>query len=163
MKGDTRVYEVLNNLKIPFNYYEHPKAPTVEIAKQYWKELDAQHCKNLFFRNHKGNKHFLVVLDCNNTLNIRELEQRLKQGKLTFASTQRMQKYLSLEPGSVSPFGLIHDVDNHVHVFLDIHLKQAKTISFHPNNNEASLVIPFDGFMKFMEYSGNSFEFIDLY
>jgi len=162
-RGDPLVYQLLSHLEIPFDYYEHPEAPTVEIAMQYWKDLDAQHCKNLFFRNHKGNKHFLVILDCQYHLNIRDLEQRLKQGKLTFASPERMLKYLSIKPGSVSPFGLIHDHQNHVHVFLDKNLQKASTISFHPNDNTASLVIPFDGFIKFLESSGNTFEFLELY
>jgi Ala-tRNA(Pro) deacylase len=162
-RGDPKVYETLDQLEISFDYYEHPPAPTVEIAMQYWKDLDAQHCKNLFFRNHKGNKHFLVILDCHYQLNIRDLEQRLKQGKLTFASPERMMRYLSITPGSVSPFGLIHDQTNHVHVFLDKNLQKADRISFHPNDNSASLVIPFSGFMKFLESSGNTFEFLELY
>ncbi len=162
-KGDPRVYQVLNQLEIPFEYFDHPAAPTVEIAMKYWKDLDAQHCKNLFFRNHKGNKHFLVILDCSYKLNIRDLEQRLKQGKLTFASPERMLKYLNIQPGSVSPFGLIHDNTNHVHVFLGENLKKAKTISFHPNDNTASLVIPFEGFIKYLNHTGNSYEFLDLY
>jgi Ala-tRNA(Pro) deacylase len=163
LKGDLLVYRTLNEQQIPFEYYEHPPAPTVEIAMQYWKDLDAQHCKNLFFRNHKGNKHFLVILDCHYQLNIRDLEQRLKQGKLTFASPERMMKYLAISPGSVSPFGLIHDTQNHVHVFLDQNLRKAHSISFHPNDNTASLVISFGNFMKYLESTGNTFEFLELY
>jgi Ala-tRNA(Pro) deacylase len=73
-------------------------------------------------------------------LNIRDLEQRLRQGKLSFASPERMARYLGVEPGSVSPFGLIHDTGNHVHLFLDENLKKFRKISFHPNLNTASLV-----------------------
>ena len=163
LKGDPLVYETLRKLDVPFEYYEHPEAPTVEIAMKYWEDLDSQHCKNLFFRNHKGNKHFLVILDCHYQLNIKDLEQRLKQGKLTFASPERMFRYLAIRPGSVSPFGLIHDTQHHVHLFMDTHLQKAHKISFHPNDNRASLVVPFDGFMKFINASGNSYEFLELY
>lgn len=162
-RGDPLVYSILEKLNIPFDYYEHPPVPTVEEASKYWAGIDSAHCKNLFFRNHKGNRHYLVVFDYVQTLNIRDLELRLKQGKLSFASPQRMMKYLGLEPGSVSPFGLIHDVDNHVHLFIDKNLKNAERISFHPNLNTASLVIPFSGFLKYLENVGNSFEFIELY
>ena len=34
-----------------------------------------------------------------------------------------MMKYLGITPGSVSPFALINDKENHVHVFLDENLK----------------------------------------
>lgn len=162
-RGDTRVYEVLNKLEIPFEYYEHPPVPTVKEAAIYWKDLKATHCKNLFFRNHKGNKHYLVIFEYSHNILIRDLEQRLKQGKLTFASDERLMKYLGLTPGSVSPFGLINDTEKHVHLFLDENFKHSKKISFHPNLNTASLVIPFSGFEKFLMYTENSFEYVKLY
>ena len=163
MKGDPIVYKTLHKLNIPFQYIEHPPAPTIEIAKQYWHGHDAQHCKNLFFRNHKGNKHYLVIFDCDKNLAIHDIEKMLKQGKLTFASEQRMQRYLGLKPGSVSAFGLIHDTENHVHVFIDTHLQKALKISFHPNDNTASLIISFPDFLRYMEFTGNNYEFIELY
>jgi len=111
MNGHPELYKRLNELQISFEYHEHPPAPTIEIAMQYWKNIDATHCKNLFFRNHKGNKHYLVIFDCSKNLDIHSLEKILKQGKLSFASEQRMKKYLGLLPGSVSPFGLINDIN----------------------------------------------------
>jgi Ala-tRNA(Pro) deacylase len=74
-----------------------------------------------------------------------------------------MEKYLGLKPGSVSPLGLIHDVEHHVHLFLDENLKNLPKISFHPNENTASLVIGFPDFLKFLEAMGNSYEFLELY
>jgi len=162
-RGDAEVYKTLQSLGISFTYHEHPPVPTVEEASKYWEGINSAHCKNLFFRNHKGNKHYLVVFDYRQTLAIKDLEQRLRQGKLTFASPKRMRKYLGLEPGSVSPFGLIHDTDNHVHLFIDKNLRNAKHISFHPNLNTASLVLPIDGFMQYLLHVGNSYEFIELY
>lgn len=163
MNGDPALYDVLNSLDIKFQYYEHPPAPTIEEAVKYWKDLKATHCKNLFFRNHKGNRHYLVILEHKHDMAIHELEQKLKQGKLSFASTQRMEKYLSLTPGSVSPFGLIHDKEKHVHLFLDEALQNSTSISFHPNINTASIVVDYQDFLKFLIHCGNTFEFIKLY
>lgn len=163
MRGDAKVYEVLSQLNIPFEYVEHPPAPTIEIAMQYWEGHDAQHCKNLFFRNHKGNKHYLVILDCMQTMSIHSIEKMLKQGKLSFASEKRMKKYLGLKPGSVSPFGLIYDRENNTHVFIDTNLTKVKRISFHPNDNTVSLILSFDDFRRYMDYTGNSYEFLRLY
>lgn len=163
MNNRTKVLDHLKDLHIGFEMIEHPPAPTITEAMKYWKNVEATHCKNLFFRNHKGNKHYLVIFDAHQQLAIHELEKRLKQGKLSFASEKRMAKYLSVRPGSVSPFGLINDVENHVHLFLDAHLKTSQKISFHPNDNTASLVILFSDFLRYLENIGNSFEFIDLY
>jgi len=82
---------------------------------------------------------------------------------LSFASPKRLHKYLGLEPGSVSPFGLINDTENHVHLFLDENLQSSEKISFHPNKNTASLILAFDDFLKYLESIGNSYEFIKLY
>lgn len=163
MNGQPELYSALGELNIPFDYYEHPAAPTIEEAKKYWVDVVATHCKNLFFRNHKGNRHYLVILEHKQELAIHDLEKRLKQGKISFASPKRMLKYLGLTPGSVSPFGLINDKENHVHVFLDENLRKSERISFHPNLNTASIVVSYADFMKFLEESGNSYEYISLY
>jgi len=163
MNGDPRLYAILKELDIPFDYYEHPPVATIEEAKKYWKDIDATHCKNLFFRNHKGDKHYLVILEHSHDLVIRDLEQRLKQGKLSFASDERMMRYLGLTPGSVSPFGLINDKEKHVHLFIDEELKKATKVSFHPCLNTASLIIALDDFLRFLQWTGNKAEFISLY
>lgn len=163
MNGDPKLYKILEEWQIPFEYMEHPPAPTIEIAMQYWEGHDATHCKNIFFRNHKGNRHYLVIIDCHQTLSISDLEKRLKQGKLTFASEKRLQKYLNLTPGSVTPLGLINDTENHVYVFFDKNLLNSKRISFHPNINTASLIFELDDFLKFMKNVGNDYEFTELY
>ena len=158
--GQPKVYRVLDELQIPYLYHQHPPIPTVKEALNYWIDSETTYCKNLFFRNHKGNRHYLVILEYWRAFNIRELEIKLKQGKISFASEQRLQKYLGLQPGSVSPFGLINDIDHHVFVFFDKSLKQASKISFHPNDNRVSLILPADGFWKYMEWTGNGYEFI---
>ena len=157
-----QVTNLLDELQISYDIYEHPPVPTVEEALPYWNKIDATHCKNLFFRNHKGNRHYLVILNHEQQLKIRDLEQRLKQGKISFASTNRMERYLGLSGGSVSVFGLINDKENHVHLFLDATLKSAERISFHHNENTSTLVISFNSFLRFLDWSGNSYEFITL-
>lgn len=163
MTEKEKVLQVLSDLSISYDIYEHQPLPTIEIAMEVWKDIDSTHCKNLFFRNHKGNKHYLVILESNHALDIHDLEKRLKQGKISFASQKRMDKYLGVQAGSVSPFGLINDEEKHVHLFLDKNLQLSEKISFHPNINTASVVVSFSDFMKYLEWTGNSFEFLELY
>ncbi len=158
-----KVLKELDKLNIDYEIHEHPPTPTIEDAIKYWGKMDATHCKNLFFRNHKGDKHYLVIFEHQQQLAIKDLEKKLKQGKLSFASEKRMAKYLAIEPGSVSIFGLINDLDNHVYVFLDKKLLDSGSISFHPNNNTASLKISQHDFRKFLDETGNKYEFLNLY
>jgi Ala-tRNA(Pro) deacylase len=158
-----KVLAFLDERGFVYDWYEHPEAPTIAIAKAHWRQDGSKHCKNLFFRNHKGNRHYLVVLDCEQDLDIHDLEQRLHQGKLSFASPPRMEKYLGITPGSVSPFGLINDTENHVHLFLDANLQKYNLYSFHPNDNRATVVISKEEFSRYLQEVGNTFEYIEMY
>ena len=163
MIGQEIVYKFLKDNKIPFDYYEHPEAPTIEIAAQYYRGEGTTLCKNLFFRNHKGNKHYLVILNSRYQLDIHDLEHRLHQGKLSFASEERMQRYLGVRPGSVSLFTLLNDVNHEVILFMDKTLFDCEKVSFHPNDNRASLVISVADMLKTIELCGNHTEFLELY
>ncbi|MBQ5613970.1 MAG: prolyl-tRNA synthetase associated domain-containing protein [Tidjanibacter sp.] len=163
MERRQKVFDWLTEHNINYSWYEHPEAPTIEIARRYWHADGSKHCKNLFFRNHKGNRHYLVVFDCDKSMAIHDLEHLLHQGKLSFASPERMERWLGLQPGSVSPFGLINDPENHVHLFLDESLKEQTSLSFHPNDNRATVVIERAEFEKYLTLVGNTYEYIKLY
>ena len=163
MIGQPQVYAVLERMQIPFEYYEHPEAPTIEIAAQFYRGEGTTLCKNLFFRNHQGNRHYLVIMDSRFAMDIHDMEHRLHQGKLSFASPERMMRYLGVRPGSVSLFGLVNDPNHEVTLFIDRHLLDAEKVSFHPNDNRASLVIGRDDMLKFAREIGNPYEVVDIY
>jgi Ala-tRNA(Pro) deacylase len=156
-----KVLDFLDSENIDYEVYEHPALDTIDIALEYWKDIDAMHFKNLFFRNHKGNKHFLVIIKDTTPFDIHALEKKLKQGKLSFASEKRLVKHLGVMPGSVSAFGLLNDTDHHVHVFIDEQMKAAEKVSFHPNDNTASVVISHQDFLKYLNKMGNTVEYIE--
>lgn len=158
-----QVFDWLDRHGIRYTWYEHPEAPTCEIALQYCRGDGARHCKNLFFRNHKGDRHYLVCFDAEQRLAVRDLELRLRQGKLSFASKERMERWLGLLPGSVSPFGLINDASNHVHVFLDARMRDWETFAFHPNDNRATVILAREEFMRYLAEVECSYEFLALY
>ena len=174
-----KIQEVLDWLEaaeIPYEIHYHPPLPTVAEALAYWKDIDAVHCKNLFFRNHKGNRHYLVSFECHKDLDIHSLEHKLHQGKLSFASQERMERCLGVSPGSVCAFGLIHDMNiastadpkelfengHRVKYFLDADLARAERISFHPCDNTASVVVSGASFRKFLGLWGGEYEWIEV-
>ena len=163
MIGQKQVYDYLDSLGIKYDYYEHPEAPTIDIAAQFYRGEGTTLCKNLFFRNHKGNRHYLVIMDSRHEMDIHSIEKKLHQGKLSFASPERMDRYLGVKPGSVSLFTLVNDKNHEVFLFVDSALTKAEKVSFHPNDNHASLVISCSDMMKFIENIGNSYEIVDLY
>jgi Ala-tRNA(Pro) deacylase len=146
----------LVELGIAFERHEHPPVATVDEAKQHWAGINATHCKNLFLRNQKGNRHYLVVLEHSKRADLRAVADQIGDGKLSFASPERLMTHLGLTPGSVSPFGLINDRDHAVRVVLDRDLKSATRVSFHPNINTATYVVSAADFARFLDACGNS-------
>ena len=154
------VVERLRDLGIAFERHEHPPVATVEQAAEHWAGIDAAHCKNLFLRNQKGDRHYLIILEHSKKADLRAVANQIGDGKLSFGSPERLLKHLGLTPGSVSPFGLIHDSTHSVHVVVDRDLQAAARLSFHPNINTATLVVSKDDFARFLAACGNPVQYI---
>ena len=93
-------------------------------------------------------------------MDLKALTSRLGEDRLSFASPERMMRYLGLEPGAVSPFGLINDRENAVVVVIDQDLKEASHVNFHPNVNTATVGITFADFEKFLTHCGNPIRYL---
>jgi Ala-tRNA(Pro) deacylase len=156
------VLDRLAALGIAYERFEHPPVPTVEAAEKHWAGIDAAHCKNLFLRNQKGNRHYLVIIAHTKRADLRAVANQIGDGKLSFASPERLMTYLGVAPGSVSPAGLINDREHHVRVFLDRDLKAAERISFHPNVNTATLTVSVADFQRLLVDCGNPVRDLDV-
>jgi Ala-tRNA(Pro) deacylase len=152
---EARVYEVLEKLGIPFVRHEHPPVFTVEEAEKHWTGIEGAHCKNLFLRNKKWNRHYLVVIESAKQADLRKLNAVLGEDRLSFASAERLRKHLGLDPGAVSPFGLINDGSREVTVVIDQDLRRASRVNFHPNVNTATVGIGFADFERFLAWTGH--------
>ena len=157
---ESKLYQLFEELGIRYERHEHPPVYTVEEAQVHWDKIPGTHCKNLFLRNNKGNRHFLVILAHNKQVDLRALAEQTGTGKLSFASAKRLENYLGLEAGAVSPFGLINDRNHEVVVFLDRSLRQTDLINFHPNVNTATVTISYADFERFLKHCGNEIAFI---
>lgn len=149
------IYKVLDDLRISFLEYKHQPFFTCEDAEALTASPDACQCKNLFLRNRKGDKHFLLIIPANKQANLKNLESKINEKGISLASPERLEKYLGLKPGSVSPFGLINNSDKSVVVLLDQTLLSRPKLLFHPNANTATLEVSLSGFLKFLEWTGN--------
>ena len=151
---------VLEALGIPFERYEHPPLASAADAAPYWADIDAAHTKNLFLRNQKGARHYLVIIELLKRADLRAVANQVGDGKLSFGSPEQLMTLLGVTPGSVSPFGLVHDARHEVRVCIDQDLKSRERISFHPNINTATLVLTFADFERFLASRGNVTQFV---
>ncbi len=165
MTNIENVLELLQKLNIKFDFYAHQALPTIEDAMKYWQNIDAWACKNLFLRNNKGDRHFLVILKHDTEFSLKLLKKKIENQHFTFASPERLFKHLALTPGAVSPFGLINDKDNKVELIVDMQLKYADALLFHPNDNTATVKISGKDLYLFFEFTGHralDFDFTSL-
>ncbi len=156
------VYQTLEELGIEYVKYSHKPVYTIEEAEKELEGVDIDHCKNLFLRNHKGNKHYLVVMRGDKNADLSYLAQKIESTRLSFASERRLKKYLGLDKGAVSPFGLINDTENHVEVIVDKDIEAEEKVIFHPNVNDASIAIDPKDLAKFLEQSGNRYQYLEI-
>jgi Ala-tRNA(Pro) deacylase len=159
---EKKVYEVLDELNISYQRYEHEPVFTVDEVNELGIDIPGQHCKNLFLRNKKGDTQYLVIVDDSKKVDIKALAMQIESTKLSFASPDRLYKYLGLTPGSVSVFGLLNDIEHCVEVVLDRDMANSQQIGFHPNTNKATVVIKYTDFEKFIKWCGNKTTYIDM-
>lgn len=155
MKTTKDLYELFQRLGINKIEYLHEPIYTVEQAKKACCAVPGWHIKNLFLKDHKD-KLWLVVIDEDKVIRIKNLEKLISSGRLHFASTDTLRKYLGVEPGGVTPLGLINDLNHEITVVLDKEFfDKPQQLNFHPLRNDATIGISVNDFEKFIKHCGN--------
>ena len=154
------VLTYLDNHQIEYEMFEHPAAFTCEEVEQYCSHIPGMACKNLFIKNRKGKRFFLLVLPADKPIDIKAFGRRVGQSGLTFANPQNLMDKLKLVPGSVSPFGLLNDQEGIVEVFIDQEVLDADRVNFHPNINTATLAFKGEMFKRFLDSVMHDYQII---
>jgi Ala-tRNA(Pro) deacylase len=156
------VYEALDALGIEYTVYEHPPVFTGEAAAEYWGAIPAIQVKNLFLRNKKGDRQYLVILEVAKQADLRHLVKVIGDDRFSFGSPERLMAALGVTPGSVSPFGLLHGGARDVRVIVDQDLRGADRLIFHPNLNTLSITISVADFERFLATRPNVVRWLKL-
>ncbi len=156
------VFAVLDGMHIPYRAVEHPAIFTIE-------EMEREHVddgevipKNLFLKDEKGKQHFLVVLKKNKTANFKALREKLNTKPLSFASEERLMRYMGLTKGSVSVFGVLNDTERAVDVVIDAELRGCKSIGFHANRNTCTVFLSMEDVERVICGHGNAVTYVDV-
>ena len=169
MFGKEEVKVFLKEKGIPFRWVEHKAVYTIEEMEELGLEKMEETAKNLFLRDAKGKRHFLVTLHKDKKADLKELEadkqanlkergEKLGGVRLSFASEERLEKYLGLKKGAVTPLGILNDTACAVKVFLDRDFLEKEEIGVHPNDNTASVYLKTADLMQIIKEHGNSLE-----
>lgn len=144
-----------NNIK--YEKVEHEPVFTMEDMDAAGITKIAPVAKNLFLRNAKGDKNYLVCVPEEKKVDLMKLAMALGSTKLSFGSAERLTKYLGVVQGSVTPLGVLNDENHEVTVAFDQSFMGKEKIGFHPLENTATCFISFADIKKIVENNGNKF------
>ena len=156
------VIELLNKKNIKYNLVEHDEVHTIEDMEKLGLLDKGYVCKNLFLRNANGKEHYLVACSHEKNIDLKDLATKIGSTRLSFGSDERLKKYLGLEQGYVSPFGVVNNDDESVIFVFDKDLKNMKNVGFHPNTNKATLFLDFNDVAKIIDEHGNEIMYISI-
>ncbi|WP_279144001.1 prolyl-tRNA synthetase associated domain-containing protein [Photobacterium phosphoreum] len=156
------IYKILDDLGISYKKFQHPAVFNCEQAHLLALDIDGAATKNLFIKNKKGNRHFLIIMVDDKTIDFKRLSQILDVSSLSFASNNRLDKYLGTSAGSVSLLDIIKDTQGAVELIIDKSIFNYSSIQCHPFTNTATLEIPIMGIQQLLEHYQRPYTEIEL-
>ena len=162
---DITITRTLDELAITYTRFEHPPVYTMTDCTQYdnLAGINTTHCKNLFLCNRQVTEFFLLLIREDKKFRTAELSSQIGKSRLSFGKNEQLSEYLNVEPGAISPLGLLFDKGNAVTLLVDRDLCSAEKLCFHPNINTASIVMSMaDFFGKFLPFTAHEPVFVTL-
>ncbi len=158
----TDLYEFLAKNQIDYERHDHPPVYTVADVERLVPPLPAVKTKNLFLRDKKGRRHFLVAVPAKKRVDIKALGTEIGSSRLSFGSPDRLKTHLGVEPGSVTVLATINDPKNAVELYFDRVLWEEALFQFHPLVNTSTLLISRQNLRRFFELTGHAVRLIDV-
>ncbi|NKC33208.1 prolyl-tRNA synthetase associated domain-containing protein [Falsiroseomonas selenitidurans] len=141
----------------------HPPVFTVAESKALRPSLPGGHVKNLFLRPEKAAGPFLLaVLEEDRQVKVNALVRALGAPRAVFAEAEALRAQLGVEPGSVTPLGLVNAAPGAVRPVLDRRLVEGFAwIHVHPLTNTMTTAIRPADLLRFLRHLGHAPEVVD--
>tara|TARA_B110000196_G_scaffold141053_1_gene122141 strand:- start:369 stop:875 length:507 start_codon:yes stop_codon:yes gene_type:complete len=149
MLTEKNILKLLQNQGFSFKIYNHEALYTVNDSSEKRGEIKGAHSKNLFLKNKKNNFFLISCLE-NRQVDLKKMTKCLNLGNISFAKEDPLFKWLGVRPGSVTPFGLLNDINNKVEFYLDSGFLTHETINFHPLVNTSTINLLTNDFINFL-------------
>ena len=162
MELSMNIYKILDDLGIDYKKFQHPAVFNCKQAHLLALDIDGAATKNLFIKNKKGNRHFLIIMMDDKTVDFKRLSQILNVSGLSFASSNRLEKYLGTSAGSVSILDIVKDTQAAVELIIDKSIFNYSAIQCHPFTNTATLEIPITGIQQLLAHYQRQYAEIEI-
>ncbi len=156
------VYDFLERHDIVYQRSDHPAVFTCEEADKLVPDLPGARTKNLFLRDRKGRRHFLLIVRPDQRVDLRALSITLSVKGLSLASKERLKEHLGVDPGSVSLLALLHDQEHVVEVIFEESIWAASHLLTHPMVNTSTLVLSLKAVQRILHTTGHKHQVIQV-
>ncbi len=160
MEEKQKVYEILKELGIGYKVCRHAPLVGAEDSHVSGYHQPGLNVKNLLLRDKKTEEIYMVVLKDDARLDFKKYKEVVGWSKKTsFADEEDLKKYLGVSRGACSVFSLINDREKKVRVVISEYITKAaedEEISFHPNDNTATVTISVKDMKRFLIWTGNN-------
>jgi Ala-tRNA(Pro) deacylase len=153
-KGYHLLNQCLDKLKINYRRFQHPPLNTCIDADRLGVERPGCRLKHLFLRDNYGRRHFLLITDPYKRVDLKQLSKQQSVARLGMASNERLQRYLSVNPGHLSVLALFQDTRREVQLWIDKDVWSCELFQCHPLINSETYVITKDDLVRFLNYFG---------
>ena len=148
------LFAYLTSLGIAHATVTHPPLFTVEQSQALRGTIPGGHTKNLFLKD-KKDAVYLVVAPEDARVDLKTLHHKLGAGRFSFGASDLMRELLGVEPGAVTPFGVINDKEHRVNVVLDARMMEHAILNYHPLVNTMTTSIARVDLVKFLVATGH--------
>ena len=154
-------YRFLNEHHIPYEVTEHKAVFNMEELDSIVLPYPEWDAKNLFVRDDKKRNYYLITVKGDKRVDLKEFRKQHGLRALSFASAEDLLAIMGLQPGSVTPLGILNDAEHRVHFYLDSEFIGNK-IGVHPNDNTATVWMQANDLMELIQKCGNEAAFAEI-
>lgn len=151
------IYTALDTLSIQYKKYIHPPVYNCSQANLLMLDTEAVPTKNLFLKDRKGKRYFLIVLKEGKPVNLKLLAKQVAVNSLRFASEENLQTYLLTQAGSVSILDIVNDSAGVVELIIAQSVFNSESLQCNPQTNTETLDISLAEIQRFLTYYQREF------
>ena len=157
------IYDYLKEKNIWYEITEHK--PVYNMEEFY--EIDIPYpegnAKNLFVRDDKKRNYYLITVNGEKRVDLKEFRRKNNTRSLSFASENDLMNIMNLIPGSVTPLGILNDKEIKVQVFIDKDfIELPGIIGVHPNDNTATVWLKTEDLISIIKEHGNKVDIVEI-
>lgn len=157
-----KVIKRLDILKSDYELIAHEIVHTAEETKAVMDEHGYPTIKNLFLTNQKGDMFYLISTPSDKDVKITDIAHSQNLNRFSFGDDETLMEIMGVKSGSVGAFNLLNVKTDAFKYFIDEEILEYEYLTFHPNQNDYTIAIKNEDFIKYLKTTKKDYEVIKI-